>query len=113
MINVDMFDRSEPGNILATLETTFEIGETSSIGSPLENEDIRLYPNPTRDYFRVYQAENVATIDVHNVVGRKVLTFNASENGEYDVSNLPDGMYVVRLLSKQNAVLKTLRLSKS
>ena len=112
MIDVDLFDRNDRDNILATINSTFDVGETTSTLDPYESADLRIYPNPTTNYFRIYQDDHVSTVDVYNMVGKRVKTFTATPDGQYDVSLLPEGMYVVRLLAKDNAVLKTLRLSK-
>ena len=110
-INVDIYDASDTTNILGTVEATFEAG-TSSTDDLAELADLRVYPNPTTDYFRIYKSEKVEYIEVYNIVGKQVLTFNATRDGHYDVSAIPEGMYLVRLLDRQNAVLKTVRLSK-
>ena len=111
-VNVDIYDASDTTNILGVVEATFEAGTSST--SDLESlADLRVYPNPTTDYFRIYQSEGVEYIELYNIVGKPVLNYRATPDGHYDVSDIPEGMYLVRLLDRSNAVLKTVRLSKS
>ena len=111
-INVDLYDASDTSNVLGTVQATFEAG-TSSSEDIFETGDIRLFPNPTSDYFRIYKGERIAQVDIYSIVGKRVLSYPTSADGHYDVALLPDGMYLVRLLDRQNAVVKTVRLSKS
>ncbi len=111
-VDVDIYDAADTTDILGTVKTTFEAGTTST-DDPAEVNRIRLYPNPATDYFRVFQDDNVSSIEVYSVVGKRLLTYNASKDGRYDVSRLPEGMYVVRLLERSGAVVKTVRLSKN
>lgn len=111
-IEVDLYDAADTSAILGTVKTTFEAGTTST-EDLLEVNKIRLYPNPATDYFRVYQDDNVSSIELYSVVGKRLVTYNATKDGRYDVSRLPEGMYVVRLLDRAGAVVKTVRLSKN
>lgn len=69
-----------------------------------------LYPNPASDFFTVDHADKVATIEVSNILGEKVLT---TTNKQVNVSQLKAGMYFVRLLDKKGQVIATKRLQKN
>jgi len=49
---------------------------------------------------------------MYNIVGDRVKTFYAYRNKRYYVDDLPDGLYLVRLMDVNNRVIKTLRLNK-
>ena len=54
----------------------------------------------------------VKNIVLFNMVGRKMRTFTAEKGERYEVSDLPNGVYVVQLFGKNNKVLTTQRLTK-
>ena len=110
-IDVDLYDAADTATVLGTVKATFEAGTTST-DEPDKLARIRLYPNPATDYFRVFQDSGITDIEVYSVVGKRLLHFRASRDGRYDVSRLPEGMYVVRLLEETGSVVKTVRLSK-
>lgn len=112
-IDVDLFDHADPENILGTVTATFEASTSTSTEDFFKTDAIRVYPNPTTNFFRIYQADQVDLVEVYSMVGKRVLSYNANTNGQYDVSNLSEGMYLVRLLDRERNVIKTVRLSKS
>ncbi len=86
-------------------------GTTSTVET--EVEKLKLFPNPTSNYFELSTnpAQLIETVAIHNILGRQVSSFNATETN-FDIADLPNGMYLVSLLDDQNAILKTLRLQK-
>lgn len=77
-----------------------------------ENAAISIYPNPTTDYITINNEDAVKNIVLFNMVGRKMRTFTAEKGERYEVSDLPNGLYVVQLFGKNNKVLTTQRLTK-
>ena len=55
-------------------------------------------------------AQDVAGLSLYNIVGRQVKSFTATYENQYDVSSLPVGLYLVRVMDKNLNTLKTLRL---
>ncbi len=77
-----------------------------------ENVVISIYPNPTTDYITINNEDAVKNIVLFNMVGRKMRTFAAEKGDRYEVSDLPNGLYVVQIFGKNNKVLTTQRLTK-
>ena len=74
---------------------------------------ISIYPNPATNYISIDNAENVKQVAVFNLVGRKLLFFDdVEEDVHYDVSQLPRGMYLVRIIDYSNKIITTQRISK-
>ncbi len=74
---------------------------------------IRLYPNPTTDRFYVSLPRNqqLGRIEVLNTLGRRVRTFDqTAEGASYDISGLPEGVYLVSLFDDKGKIIRTLRL---
>ena len=78
-----------------------------------EQNPISIYPNPATNFISIDNDENVKQIAVFNLVGRRLLTFEEVEAGtRYDVSSLPSGMYLVRIIDQSNKIMTTQRISK-
>ena len=76
--------------------------------------NIKLYPNPTTDYFMVANDNNdsVERIVVYNIIGRAVKMYMTNETNRYSLGDLPEGIYMVRLLNNKGGTIKTVRLNK-
>lgn len=74
---------------------------------------ISIYPNPATNYISINKDEDIKTIAVFNLVGRKLKSFdNIQKNEQYDVSNLPNGMYLIQVKDTSNKIITTQRISK-
>jgi len=73
---------------------------------------VQVYPNPTRGMINVQCLMiNVQGVEVFDLMGRKVFEQKAEgrkQKAEWclDISNLPDGMYFLRIISEQGVVVK-------
>lgn len=76
------------------------------------DEDLALYPNPTTDYFKIMNDQNVHTVIISNIVGRQINKFNHERDQVYYVDDLRKGIYLIRLFDEGGNALKALRLSK-
>ena len=85
---------------------------TEKFVDEIEAIDLRVFPNPTTDSFAITDNLIVDEIVLYNIIGRKVRTLQHSREKKYNIEELPDGMYFVSLISKENGVLKTVRISK-
>ena len=99
------------GNLLTTITGTFLINNTTAVK---ETNDLKLtvFPNPTADFFEVSETAGLRYVQIFNITGNKVRAFDAAPQKQYYVGDLADGIYLVRLISSSNKVLKTVRLSK-
>lgn len=74
---------------------------------------ISIYPNPATNFISINKDENVRDIAIFNLVGRKLKTFEGVEKDEhYDVSDLPNGMYLVQVIDTNKKIVTTQRISK-
>ncbi len=79
----------------------------------LEQPSISIYPNPVTHFISIDNDEDVKSITIFNLVGRKLKTFKEIQKNEhYDVSTLPKGMYLVQVISYSNKIITTQRISK-
>ncbi|MFT4759673.1 MAG: hypothetical protein ACI9XO_000152 [Paraglaciecola sp.] len=87
------------------------IGPTISIFED-NHSKISIFPNPTTEFISVANDKNVKQITIFNLVGRKIKIFEAKSGERYNVSGLPNGMYLVQLRDHNLKVITTQRISK-
>jgi len=63
-------------------------------------KQLKLYPNPTKDFIFIDDIEGYITI--WDASGRKVKTFDNVTSGKIDVSNLNAGTYLLQIINDKN-----------
>lgn len=105
-------DYGDPNIELGRVQGEVVIDNSVSTKNNPTQSNLTIFPNPTTDAFQVSEATGVKYIEVFNIVGNKVRSFDAVPNKQYTVGDLPDGMYLVRLMTSTGKIIKTIRLSK-
>lgn len=77
---------------------TIGFGRILSIVAEKELESIFLYPNPTKTSFKVSNPTHVRHISVHASDGRQLVEFAPNHQNSYNLSYLPSGSYIVRIV---------------
>ncbi len=108
VVKVTVFEVDDPDN---RVEGTYRFNQTTPT-SDVNLDVIKLFPNPTTEYFELSEAYDVARVIVYNLGGRQMKSFISYPGAKFMVAELPRGMYLVRLIDRQRGVLKTLRLTK-
>ncbi len=82
----------------------FELGKTEDIVSGIQqvhvDNDLSVVPNPTTGFFEIKGTQNFESISVFDISGRLMQKFVGNAANQYDISNLPKGMYEVVAKSK-------------
>ena len=81
----------------------------TSITPLSNNKSVTLFPNPTKDHVNIKSNEQIETISIYNSQGTLVLikeTSNLKQSGFLDIRNLPTGMYIVRIKTKNSMITK-------
>ncbi len=74
---------------------------------------VTIYPNPATEFISIDNDTNVQSLQILNLVGRRIkIIEDVVRDTPYDISDLPNGMYLVQIIDKQGKVLTTQRLSK-
>lgn len=79
------------------------------------SDDVKLYPNPAHNSVNVEFDPNagVKFISVYNLIGKPVSTFRVTgSSAQLDISDIPAGVYFVRLMDAQNHVLDTRKFTR-
>ena len=75
------------------------------------NHNIKLFPNPTHDYFQLDNLPEKSVIEIYDQLGILVLNFeNKATDSQIDISNQPNGIYFVTIRYK--GAIQTMKLVK-
>jgi hypothetical protein len=72
----------------------------NGVGNNVLN-NIAIYPNPTTGLFHIDGIDGATTIEVLNSTGRMVNKFTSNNAIEINLSNIPGGIYYLRLVSEK------------
>lgn len=113
-IKIRITNLNDPADSLICVYNFTATGGTSCITaiSEIELEALKIYPNPASNYFQMTETQEVQNLVVYNILGRQVQTFAVNNNERYDVSALPNGIYLVGMMDKNHQVIKTVKLQK-
>ena len=106
---------TEVGNTSNTVTGRYLFTSTTATREFLKSgSSVRIYPNPTTDYFMLSDNSDVVErVIIYNIIGRQVKSYKAIDNFKYTVNDLPEGIYIIRLLNNSSNTVKTIRLNKS
>ena len=77
-----------------------------------DKSSVKIFPNPTTDYFTISDNPYVESIQIFNIVGKQMVMTSFQNGGAVNVSSFPNGLYLVRMLDNDGDVLTTTRLTK-
>ena len=103
------FNESEAGTYVQNLQTEFGCDSTItlvlSVNSSLldiEETEISLYPNPTKDKITFSQA--IESIEVIDLTGKTIFTFSNAKT--INIESLPSGAYYLRLTNDEKTIMR-------
>jgi len=101
----------DAGNVLNTINGQIIVSSATAV-KDLNSAKLTVYPNPTQDFFQVSDTPGLRYIELFNIVGNKMKSYDATPQKQYYVGDLTDGIYLVRLVTSSGKIIKTIRLSK-
>lgn len=111
-VKIKISNLNDPADTLIT-EYYFTVTGDIILGiSEVELKKLKIFPNPATNYFRLTETQEIQELVVYNILGRKVRIFDVSSNQNYNISDLPNGVYLVGMIDKNQKTVKTLRLQK-
>jgi len=72
----------------------------------VEYTNIKLYPNPCTNGFYIETGEKINAVSVYNLNGIMFLTKQIVGNDFVNISSLPKGMYLVKLITSEGTTLR-------
>lgn len=99
------------GENLIYLNPTYNACDIDEIDESNVKNNISVYPNPANGIVRILNTNdfNISKIEIIDLLGRTVISTNNSD--EIDVSNLPEGQYIVKIHG-DSIIVKKISISK-
>lgn len=73
---------------------------------------LKIFPNPATEYFQLTDRnDSVDQINIYNIVGKKMRTFEVEDDKKYYLNQFPKGMYLIQLVDHNNKIISTQRLN--
>jgi ELWxxDGT repeat protein len=72
----------------------------------LNQNAIKLFPNPSKNYFELTTELTIEKVEVYSILGQLVKTYE--EQGQYEISKLAKGSYIVKINTPEGILNKTL-----
>lgn len=102
----------EGNNLSVAIPIALEAtGSTSSIDIGSDLSELRVYPNPSTEYFQITNDTDVSQIVVSNIIGKKVIETTHYKGESHNVSYLDKGIYLVRMIDKASNILDVKRIT--
>ncbi|MFN0034965.1 MAG: T9SS type A sorting domain-containing protein [Saprospiraceae bacterium] len=102
---------SNQNNAADTLMAVYSFSTLTGTGE-LPTPNVRLFPNPTADFFTLENAQDVASMRLFTLDGREVARFVTSPGNTYSIANQPVGNYVLSFEDKNGQLFQALELNK-
>ena len=115
---IQIFLEGNPDVVFHTQDYSVRINmeeDCETVVSAIDEQEVaalNVYPNPISSTFVLSNNEVVDEIMIYNIIGSKVATFQYENGKQYNMSNLPDGIYLASLVNNEEGTVKTIRLSK-
>ena len=104
-----LFSDKEFTNQLDSMTVILNISGSTSSKTLRSDNEISLFPNPASGYFRISGKQDIGKVEIFNMIGKSIKTFDRAQPG-YNVSDLRNGIYLVRIFDHKGQPLKVLRL---
>lgn len=74
----------------------------------IDVKELSLFPNPTTEFVIIRGINSPATIEFYNVYGAIVIAGIGEEGSKIDLTEIPEGVYFVRISTKDKTLVKKL-----
>jgi hypothetical protein len=96
---------------LMIIDTETYSAKSAQINTSNENSDLRIYPNPSSDFFSYFlplKEEDKGTISIIDISGKEIQTWSAdysTDEGSLDIQKYAKGVYFFELTINGNQKL--------
>ena len=108
---IDIVDAKNPSMVLETMVYYMSVKHMEK-EEALNIRNVKVFPNPARDYFELTPNQLVSSLTLYNSIGQRVKTYSAERGKKYDITSIPSGLYLVELMDSNAKTLRTVRLLK-
>lgn len=94
-------------------EVEVEVTDVLSTDNLDFNNQVKIYPNPAKDVLNIdTNNQEITSVAIYNILGSRVLALNEVTNNTINVSNLKNGVYLVRIEALNNTITKKVVIDK-
>ncbi|QMU64930.1 MAG: T9SS type A sorting domain-containing protein [Flavobacteriaceae bacterium] len=103
-------DRATPNSFAGSQLN--HIGSANPSMNTLSTEDVfarsnfNLYPNPVNDFVQISTDVQIDSVEVFNLIGKKVFSASGLINDRVNVSSLSTGIYILKITSGNSSIAK-------
>jgi hypothetical protein len=108
IVHLKLTNMNNPADTLTAVYTYSTLTGTKDL--PVAN--VKLFPNPTTDYFTLSNGDEVASMRVFALDGRVVARFERSPDNTYSIANLPVGNYVLSFEDESGQLFQAVEIHK-
>ncbi len=108
IVHLKLTNLNNGGDTLTAIYTYSTLTGTNEL--PAAN--VKLFPNPTTDFFTLTNAEEVASMRLFTIDGREVARFIYAADNTYSIVNQPVGNYVLSFEDKNGQLFQAVEISK-
>jgi len=80
---------------------------TTALPTLLDSK-ISIYPNPVKESFRIEGLKEISSVIMTDLNGKQILSHQVNEGEHISVSNLPKGIYIVKIFTSLGTVERKL-----
>lgn len=109
IVRLDMWDVNNPADTIPT----FYLFNATAVGTqePLPAANVKVFPNPTTDYFTLQNTNEVARVRLLDFHGREITVFNPNTNNTYSVAEQPAGNYLLVIEDNKGRAFQIVQLN--
>ena len=102
--NLVNHERAIENRFINVLVTGYNVAPLST--SDVNNTQVSVYPTKTKGAITIANAESKALVEVYSMNGQKVKTEKLSSTNQIDLSNLAQGIYIIKVKSEGKEISK-------
>jgi len=76
------------------------------------NSDVYLFPNPTKNEFKISGLQEDSNLEIYNISGQLVMSQNHIKDSRINLSILSSGIYLIKITNSQISTVKRIILTK-
>ncbi len=104
VVELIVTDQDDPNVSISNL---YYFNTEPSSTTSVSQQQVKVYPNPSNGLFSVKAGKQLATVQVFSLTGQIVKSFTYNDGQWYDITDLPKGTYLVRLVDRDAQQLVT------
>jgi hypothetical protein len=112
-MQVKLYDDKDFKNLVSQTKAGAAVVADIALSSNNFNlEELVIYPNPADNFFFIKSDQNVNKVVFSNIMSKEIRSETHNKGQSHDITELPRGIYLVRLIDNKGRTIKTLKLNK-